>query len=214
MNKKINTILFDFDGTIADTNDLIIQSWQAVYRARLGHEGKPEEILATFGEPLYYTMGKVFPDFDIEESVDIYRSFQKGIFRQAIKPFPGMVDLIKGLKEQGYKMGIVTSRLKQSTFEGLECFGLENDIDEIVTVEDTDKHKPDPEPALICLERLGAKPEEAIMIGDSRFDIGCANNAGITSVLVAWSIAKEGQDSYYEPSHVIEKAEEFWALLE
>ena len=211
---KINTVIFDFDGTLADTNDLIIKSWQAVYMARHGKEGDHDHILSTFGEPLYHTMGKTFPEFDIEESVDIYRSFQKDIFKDTIKPFPGMVELIKELKEKGYKTGIVTSRLRASTYEGLQCFGVEEYIDEIVTVEDCDKHKPDPEPALMCLERLGSTPEESVMIGDSQFDIGCANNAGMTSVMVSWSRAVDGQDAIYIPDYIIEEAEDLWDIIE
>lgn len=191
--KKINTVIFDFDGTIADTNQLIVDSWQAVYRARTGAEGDVDYILSTFGEPLYYSMEKAFPDFDLEETVSIYRDFQRTIFRDAIKPFPGMGELIKGLKDKGYKTGIVTSRLKASTLEGLESMGLEDYIDDLVTVEDTEIHKPNPEPALICLEKLGRKPEESLMIGDSDFDIGCGNNAGMVTVLVGWSAAAKSE---------------------
>lgn len=223
---KINTVIFDFDGTIADTNQLIIDSWQAVYRAYTGAEGDIDYILSTFGEPLYYSMAKAFPDKDLEETVDIYRNYQKGIFKDSIKAFSGMVDLIKQLKEKGYKLGIVTSRLRASTYEGLEVFGISKLIDEIVTVEDTDKHKPDPEPALICLDWLDAKPEEAIMIGDSLFDMGCGKNAGMQTVMVGWSAAADGdlesvaiqgiseeEAKAFVPDYIINKAEELWNII-
>ena len=222
---SINTVIFDFDGTIADTNQLIIDSWQAVYRAYTGKEGDLKFILSTFGETLYKAMENAFPEHDLEEAVSIYRNYQKEIFRDKIKAFPGMNDLIKELKEKEYKIGIVTSRLKQSTYEGLEVLGVEDCIDEIVTVEDTDKHKPDPEPARICLERLGSKPEESIMIGDSFFDIGCAKNAGMKAIMVKWSQAlTTGADSaaipkgeknskIFEPDYYIDAAEEVWEIL-
>ena len=184
---KFTTVVFDFDGTIADTNQLIIGSWQAVFRARRGVEGEISDILATFGEPLYYTMEKLFPEFDVEESVDIYRSYQKEIFVDQIEIFPGMKELVLELKERGYKVGIATSRLRASTLLGLNKFGLEDKIDALVTVEDTAKHKPDPEPALICLEKLGSTADESIMVGDSAYDMGCGKNAGMTTVLVGWS---------------------------
>ena len=238
---KINTVIFDFDGTIADTNQLIIDSWQAVYRAYTGQDGDEKYILSTFGEPLYYSMAKTFPEYDLEETVSIYRNFQKGIFKDTIKVFPGMVNLIKALKEKGYKTGIVTARLRYSTYEGLSIFGIQNCIDEIVTVEDTEKHKPDPEPALICLERLESKAEESIMVGDSLFDIGCAKNAGMKSVMVKWSAAAQmGMESaavqaalgdagdgaegdaengagesasLFTPDYYIETAEDLWEIL-
>ena len=223
---KINTVVFDFDGTIADTNQIIIDSWQAAFRARTGKEGDVNYILSTFGEPLYYSMEKAFPEFDLEETVQIYRDYQKTIFKDEIKAFPGMVDLIKELKAKGYKIGIATSRLREPTYEGLEVMGLTDYVDAVVTVEETTKHKPDPEPALICLEKLGSKPEESIMIGDSAFDMGCGKNAGMETVMVSWSatassgvesVAKESVDSsehnIFEPDFVIDRAEDFWKCL-
>lgn len=213
MSKKFTTVIFDFDGTIADTNQLIVNSWQAVFNARTGQPGDIDRILASFGEPLYDTMAKFFPDFDVEESVEIYRNYQGKIFLDEIKEFPGMIDLIKGLKGNGYKVGIATSRLKGSTLQGLEKFGLTETVDALVTVEDTEKHKPDPEPALICLHKLGSTGEESIMVGDSIFDIGCGKNAGMTTVLVGWSEVAGQNGGMFTPDYVIEKAEDLWDVL-
>ena len=222
---EITTILFDFDGTVADTNQLILESWQAVYRERTGKDGDEEYIFSTFGEPLYLSMEKAFPDFDVEETVQIYREFQKDIFDSAIKAFPGIVDLISGLHDKGYKIGIVTSRLKPSTIRGSEIIGVKDYIDAFVTVEDTDKSKPDPEPALLCLEKLRSKAEESIMVGDSAFDMGCGKNAGMTTVMVGWSeaaksegsVAKEsaGDDErdIFTPDHIIKNPEDLWGIL-
>ena len=185
----IDTVLFDFDGTIADTNDLIIASWQYTYRERLGHTVSKDEILRSFGEPLVETMAKVFPEYDVDESIAIYRDFQKEIFSDAIKPFPGIPELVKELSARGYKIGIVTSRVRSSTYLGLEIFGLDPYIDAVITCEDCAEHKPGPGPCLACLEALGSKPENAVMVGDSKYDIGCANHAGVTSVMVGWSMA-------------------------
>ena len=222
----INTVIFDFDGTIADTNQLIIDSWHAVYRAYTGKEGDVDYILSTFGEPLHPSMEKAFPDKDLEEAVSIYRNYQKKIFRDEIKAFPGMVELVRGLKEKNYKIGIVTSRLKASTLEGLDVFGIANIIDEIVTVEDTDKHKPHPEPARICLERLNSNPEEAVMIGDSPFDMGCGKNAGMKTIMVGWSVTansnkesvalkdiSEEEKMTFLPDYVIATPEDFWNIV-
>ena len=222
--KKFDTVVFDFDGTIADTNRLIVDSWQSVFMARTGEKGDEERILATFGEPLYYTMEKLFPDYDVEESVGIYRNYQKDVFYDRIDIFPGMKELILGLKARGYKVGIATSRLKASTLLGLKKFELVDAIDALVTVEDTEKHKPDPEPALICLEKLGSDPDTSIMLGDSAYDMGCGKNAGMTTVLVGWSeVAKSGVEStakdadardIFTPDYIIEEAKDLWEILE
>ena len=226
---KIDTVIFDFDGTIADTNQIIIDSWQAVYRAYTGRDGDSDYILSTFGEPLFSSMEKAFPDKDLEETVNIYREFQKTIFRDRIRIFPGMRELIIGLKEAGYKTGIATSRLRESTIPGMESLGIVDYIDQVVTVDETTKHKPDPEPALICLQKLGSRPETGIMIGDSAFDMGCGKNAGLTTVMVGWSEAaksekesvatKRGEyqdyhESVFVPDYIIEEAQDLWGVLD
>ncbi len=211
----IKTILFDFDGTVANTNRLIIDSWQHVFRTVHGKEADEADIKATFGEPLGVSMVKNFPDMNPEDAIDMYRSHQKDIYEEMIEPFPGMVELLKGLKAKGYQVGIVTSRLRNSTMIGLRKFGLAETADCIVTCEDTDKHKPDPEPALIALEKLSAKADETLMVGDSMFDIKCAHNAGIKAVMVGWAEAITETDltGSDRPEYCIEKAEDLYDIL-
>ena len=210
-----NSILFDFDGTLANTNGLVIGSWKHVFRVLKGIEQSEEEIKKTFGEPLGVSMEKFFPETPVDEAIDIYRSHQKDIFEEMIEPFPGMVDLVKGLKDKGYKVAITTSRMYSSTMVGLRKFGLDEVFDVIVTANDTTKHKPDPEPVLITLEKLGAKPEEALMIGDSMFDIKCAHNAGVKAVLVGWAeaVSEEDLNGPDKPEYFIETAEELFDLV-
>ena len=213
---KINTVLFDFDGTIMDTNSVIMQSWQHTFRTVEGKERPEEDIIGTFGEPLYVTMEKLLPQISVEEGAEIYRSFHHDNFIDLIDIFPGILELLEELKARGYKTGIVTSRLRHTTEIGLNKYDMEQYFDVIVTCDDTDKHKPDPEPVNIALERLGSKPEEAIMVGDSMFDILCAKNAGVKAALVSWALAVSEEDKNGEnaPNYIIEKAEDLLDLLE
>lgn len=213
--KKKTTILFDFDGTIMDTNDIIVKSWQHTFRTLEGKERPVEEILATFGEPLHITIERILPDFDADEAIEIYRSYQFEHYHELIELFPGMEELIATLKQKGYKLAVVTSRLRSSTETGLNKFDLKTYFDVIVTADDTTKHKPDPEPALIALEKLGSKPEEALMIGDSMFDVLCAQNAGVEAVLVSWAMAAEAQEKIekVKPEYIIEEAKELLEIL-
>lgn len=212
---KINTVLFDFDGTIMDTNDLIINSWQHTFRTLEGKERAEADIVATLGEPLALSMKNLLPGIPVEEAIEIYREYQYGNFSDEISVFPGMLDLIFALKKQGYKMGIVTSRMTGTTLQGLEKFGIRECFEAVVTCDHTDKHKPDPEPVYIALELLGSRPEECIMIGDSKFDIQCAKNAGVTSVLVGWAIALAEGDrkGEWEPEHIIHRAADLFKLI-
>ena len=213
---KINTVLFDFDGTIMDTNNVILKSWQHTFRTFEGKERTEEEIIGTFGEPLHLTMEKVLPDVPLEESVAVYREYNYANFLELIDLFPGILELVKELKARGYKTGIVTSRLKNTTGIGLRKYDMEKYFDVIVTCDDTDKHKPHPEPVNIALERLSSKPEEAIMIGDSMFDILCAKNAGVKAALVSWTIAvgEEEKTGENAPDYILENAEDLFGILE
>jgi len=210
--RKITTVLFDYDGTLMDTNEIIIESWQHTFRTLTGKEGDVKAILKTFGEPLRDTMQKFFPQHDTEEAVEIYRSYQVTFYKKLIQMFPGTRELIETLKERGYKLGIVTSRLRPTTMDGLDKYGLTDCFDYIVTADDTDKHKPDPEPVLIALRKLHSQPEEAIMVGDTMFDIGCGKNAGAHTVMVNWAMAPASEE--YLPDYRIDRPEELLDVIE
>lgn len=214
---NIDTVLFDFDGTVMNTNDVILKSWQHTFRTLRGREEDPEVLLKTFGEPLETTMKKFFPEIPVEESIKVYRSFHYDNFGDLISVFPGMDDLIAEVKRRGYKLGLVTSRLYNTTMQGLEKYGLKEYFDAIVTANDTTKHKPDPEPVNITLEKLGAKPENSIMLGDTLFDLLCAKNAGVRSVLVSWSLALSGKTKEdlgdAAPDYILEKPEDLLEII-
>lgn len=209
---RITTVLFDFDGTIMDTNDLILKSWKNTFRVLRGEEVSEDVILPTLGEPLELTMEKFFPEVPLQKCLDTYRSWHHDNFVQLIKMFPGMMQLLEELKARGYRMGLVTSRLKYTTMLGVEKYDLGRFFDYILTADDTDKHKPDPAPILITMEKMGADPAEAIMVGDTLLDLGCARNAGVPSVLVDWTIAVP-EEKKNEADYVIKKAEELLEIL-
>lgn len=215
--RKKDTVLFDFDGTIMDTNDVILKSWQYTFMSLENREADEDELKKTFGEPLDITISRFFPEVPVEKSIEIYRSYQRDHFRELITLFPGMKELLKVLKKQGYKIGLVTSRLYNTTVQGLEKYQIKEYFDAIVTPEDTDRHKPDPEPVLIALEKLGSIPENAVMLGDTLFDIKCAGNAGVESVLVSWSFALSGETKESlggdAPDYIIGKPDELLEIL-
>lgn len=213
---NINTILFDFDGTLMDTNNVIIQSWQHTFRTLEGKERDVAEIISTFGEPLADTMKKFFPDRPLDETTEVYRSYHYDNFTDLIDIFPGIIDLLKELKKNGYKTAVVTSRLMRTTKSGMDKFDLNQYFDEVITCDHTEKHKPDPEPIEIALAKLQAKPEEALMLGDTMFDILCAKNAGVKSVLVGWALAvtEDEKSGSNAPDFIIEKPEEIFTVIE
>jgi pyrophosphatase PpaX len=215
IKETIDTILFDFDGTIMDTADVIIGSWQHTFMTFEGKERPVEEIVKTFGEILSHTMSKVLPHVDTQEAIETYRSYHRDNFGERISVFEGVPELLAELKKRNYKIGLVTSRLGGTTWEGLRQYNLAEYFDVVVSCDDTDKHKPDPAPVNIALERLGSRPENAMMLGDTMFDILCARNAGVKSVLVGWHVAMSPEDisGADGPDFIIEKAEDLLSLI-
>lgn len=213
--RNIDTVLFDFDGTIMDTNQVIIDSWQHTFMTIDGEKRRVEDIVKTFGEPLSTTMKNFFKNVPVEESVKIYRDYHYANFSKLISLFPGMKEIVEKVRAKGYKVGLVTSRLRGTTMEGLKKYGMENHFDQVITMEDCTKHKPDPEPINIALKRLKSTAEKSIMIGDTDFDILCAKNAGVKSVLVGWTIAvsHEDENNLYKPDYIINKAEEILEII-
>lgn len=193
----INTILFDFDGTVINTNDVVTDAWQHTYKHYLGHEMPVEHIEKTFGEPLLVSMEREFPGVPPLESAGIYRNRQAEKAEELVKLFPGIVEMLQAVKDAGYKTCVVTSRTRETTLYYMNQFGIAHYFDELVSCDDTTIHKPNPEPALMGLDKVNAKPEEAVMIGDSPYDMLCANNAGVKTVLVEWR-AKGNDDKLKE----------------
>ena len=209
----IRNILFDLDGTLLDTNELIIQSFQHTYQRHLNKQVNKEEIIKNFGEILKITLDREFGEAG-EEAIKTYRSFQIGNFEKLIAIHSGVKEGVIELHKQGYKLGIVTSRLNDSALRGLNHFGLKDYFESIVGADNTDVHKPDPTPAFLALKELEGKPEETLLVGDSPYDILCGKNAGITSVIVGWSALPMDMLLKYEPDYVVDSMEELVALVE
>lgn len=188
----LKAVLIDFDGTLAYTNDVILKSFQHTFRTFWGREVDGEKIKADFGEPMRITLTRLFGAEYVDEAIDVYKSFQGDRFMEFVTLFPGMDKLVYDLKKEGFKVAMVTSRMKDSVMDGLRKFGLDEAFDTITTINDITKHKPDPEAILVTLEKLGIGPDEAVMVGDSKFDIYCSKNAGVRSMLVDWSETRDG----------------------
>jgi pyrophosphatase PpaX len=213
---KYKAVLFDFDGTLMDTTPIIVRSWNHTTRTLLGRELPMEELAQTFGEPILETCKKLFPDTDPHEAAEIYRLYQNSEKDLVIYMMDGMADLVRGLKARGILTGVVTSRYWTTSPKDIYEFPVYDDLDVFIGGEDSHAHKPDPEPVLMALERLGVKPSEAILIGDTAFDILCGHNAGVDVALVGWtlSVPEEQRVGAMKPEYVIDKAEDMYSVLE
>lgn len=212
-------IIFDFDGTLACTNDIIVESWQATFEHYLGYVPERRKIEAMFGETIRYTIATNFPNETFDDVCGYYRAYQNAHSDGKVYVFDGIRELLDELHARGYKVGVATSRTGNSFWSYMKELGMEDDITVVVAAEDVSKHKPDPESVIVALEKLGGsadRPEEAIMIGDTKFDIGSAMNAGVDSVLVGWSHYVDEEDmkaAGYEPTYRIAKPLDLLELI-
>ncbi|MBR2673971.1 MAG: HAD-IA family hydrolase [Mogibacterium sp.] len=209
-------IIWDFDGTIANTNDIIIETWQATFKRFLGHEVPVKEIEATFGETLKHSILEKLPDAKYEDVRDFYREYQDSHCKGRAYVFPGVKELMERLCSEGYKIGVATSRTAYSFHRYTKELEIDHLIDELISMEDVKNHKPHPESITALLDKFGGKPEEAIMLGDTKYDIGCANNAGVDSVLVGWSHYVDEEDmaaAGYVPTYRIKTPSELLEII-
>ncbi len=200
----INTLLFDLDGTLIDTNELILQSFSHTFEKYIPERRfTREEILPFNGPTLLESFSSVDPD-RAEEMIAEYRKFNHEKHDELVTEFPGVFDTIKTLKEKGYKIGVVTTKIKNTVNMGLKLTKLDQFFDVVVTLDDVENPKPDAEPVLLALKLLGSTPEEAIMVGDNYQDIVSGKNAGTKTAGVAWS--HKGKDFLleYKPDFMLE----------
>ena len=199
----IKAILFDLDGTLIDTNDLIIKSFKHAFRTHLNIEVDEKVIVNFFGEPLDLSF-KTYDEENVDTMVNIYREFNEKNHDELAKSFEGIEEALKGLKEIGVKIAVVTSKRRLLAERGLKLFKLKEYFDVIVTPEDTLLHKPNGEPVAKACQLLDIKTSEAIMVGDSHNDILCGRNAGSKTCLVKYTALAIEDLNKYNPDYVVE----------
>jgi len=208
----IKAILFDLDGTIIDTNELILTSFNYVLNNYLGLNIRKEEIVESFGIPLKDVMDHYAKE-RAEELVDEYIRYSLESHDKYIKSYDHVEEGLLKLKNKGFKLAIVTSKRRGTALRGLNCFDLEKYFDVIITPEDSKKHKPDGEPVLKACEVLKVKPEETIMVGDSHNDILCGKNAGSKTCLVNYTALNVEKIKTHNPDFIIDKIEDLIELI-
>ncbi len=213
MDNKITTLLFDLDGTLIDTNELIITSFLHTLEQYFPGQYQQQDVLPFLGPTLYDTFSKLNPD-KVDEMSHVYRTFNKAKHDSFVKEFPGVYDTMKQLKEAGFKMGIVTSKMSDVAIMGMKLTKIDPFFDTIVASEHIENPKPDPEAIYKALEELGSSPDEAIMVGDNGSDILAGKNAGVrTTVGVSWSIKGREHVRSFEPDYILEHITDIYPIV-
>jgi pyrophosphatase PpaX len=199
----ITTVLFDLDGTIVDTNELIINSFLHTLEGLSEKIFTREDIIPHMGYSLIEQI-KFFTGLEqVDDLIVKYRKFNLEKHDEMVKEFPYVREVLEQLQAAGIKMGVVTNKMQITTVMGLKLCGLDKFMDTIVTVDDVPQGKPDPAMVRLALNRLQIPAEQALMVGDSQYDILAARAAGVASVGVAWSMKGEEHLRQYDPTYMI-----------
>ena len=180
-------VVFDLDGTVVDTVELIVESYRYATSTVLGEVLPDEFILAGVGRPLRAQMERLSTEH-ARELYDVYREYNHRRHDELIRGYDGIEEVLDALKAAGRRTGIVTSKSRDTTGMAFRAVGLEERFDVVVTATDTSEHKPSPVPLQLCLQRLGATAAGSIYVGDSPFDVQAGAAAGMTTAAVAWGV--------------------------
>jgi len=211
----IRTVLFDLDGTLIDSVQLILES----YRHTLASHGLPprsdEEWLSGVGTPLSAQFAAWGDDPGMMEAlIATYREYNLANHDRMVRVFPGIVDVVNALRERDVPMGLVTSKARKGALRGLRLVGLADAMDVLVCADEVTNAKPHPEPVATAVRLLGADPGTTVYVGDSIHDLHSGRGAGVHTAAVLWGPFRRAQLEPGEPDFWLEHPSELLGLVD
>lgn len=209
--KQYSTFLFDFDGTLLDSNAHVIRCFQLAFQEVLGVTLPEETITATFGIPLAEALEDPAPAH-AEELLRVYRKHSDACGMSLLHEIDGARAVLEALHAHGCTNAIVTSKKEVNARAQMAHIGIDHLIDLLVGPEKTTAHKPDPAPVRYAINALGADPRDCLMIGDSPNDILCGKNAHIDTAGVRFTAVSLESLEAAQPTYMIDALSELLAL--
>jgi pyrophosphatase PpaX len=210
---RFPVVLFDLDGTLIDSAAIILSSFHHAARSVLQREFSDEYILAAVGGSNLTEQMRRLDAARVDELIDAYREHNAPLHAQ-LQSCTGVTEVLDELRAQERRLGLVTAKRHATidlAFDALPELGV---FDVIVASDDTERHKPDPQPIVRALELLGARGEDAAYVGDSPFDVRAAKAAGVFAIAVAWGdIHPRERVEAEHPDAFVDTAEELLAAL-
>ncbi|MBV8562315.1 MAG: HAD-IA family hydrolase [Actinobacteria bacterium] len=210
---RFPVVLFDFDGTVVDSGAIILASMRHATREVLGREYSDAELLQAVGGPGLEAQMRVFAPEHVDELVRVYRAHNEPLHDE-LEACVGMEDVLVRLREEGRRLGIVSAKRRATVDLAFETVPIAHLFEAVVGGDETELHKPNPEPLLLGAERMGADPADCAYVGDSPFDMRAAKAAGMFAVAVTWGrIHDRSRLEAEEPDAIVDSAEELLAVL-
>ncbi|MFV0392918.1 MAG: pyrophosphatase PpaX [Coprobacillaceae bacterium] len=206
MNRKLG-ILFDLDGTVLDTEELIFESFKYVFRKyKPGYTLSKEELLSFLGPSLKDSFERFFDSKIVDELIEYYREFNHAKHEEYVTIYPTVVETLETLKKEGYPLAIVTTKANHVAHIGLDLFDLTKYFDSVVGLDDVKTTKPNPEGIYKAMKEL--RVDKAVMIGDNITDIQAGKNAGVYTIGVKWAAKGYQEMAKLEPDLLIDEMSE------
>ena len=205
---RFPVVLFDLDGTVVDSGSIILASMRHATREVLGRDFGDAELMQAVGGPGLEAQMEVFAPERVDELVQVYRAHNEPLHDE-LEACAGMEDVLLRLHEQGHRLGIVTAKRRATVELAFARVPIAHLFETVVGGDETQKHKPDPEPLLLAAKRMSAQPDETAYVGDSPFDIRAAKAAGMHAIAVTWGrIHDRERLEREEPDAIVDTAEE------
>lgn len=196
-------IVFDFDGTLIDSNYLIDKTLKETSKQVLKKTIEQSTIDEVWGKVLHEQM-KTLDKERVDELSTFYANYYEEHRDEHTKIFHGIHDMLDDLKALGIQMSIVTNKGRGGLEHGLDMFDLNGYFDVCLAKTDVEYKKPHPEGLLKVMAYYGAKAEEVLFVGDSIHDIECGKNAGVDTALVKWTVIDLEGLLKEKPTYLIE----------
>jgi pyrophosphatase PpaX len=205
---RFPVVLFDLDGTVVDSGGIILASMRHATREVLGRDFGDAELMQAVGGPGLEAQMEVFAPERVDDLVRVYRAHNEPLHDE-LEACAGMEDVLLRLHEQGHRLGVVTAKRRSTVELAFARVPIAHLFETVVGGDETQKHKPDPEPLLLAAERMNARPDETAYVGDSPFDIRAAKAAGMHAIAVTWGrIHDRERLEREEPDAIVDTAEE------
>lgn len=211
--RAYDTVLFDLDGTILDTNELIIISFLHALEGVAEEGFSREHIIPSMGAPLVDQMRRFSGLDNVDHLIDAYREVNLRLHDQYVKLFEQVEEVLADLHADGVKLGVVTTKMRLTTDRGLAFTNIAKYMDVVITIDDVQHAKPHAEPVQKALQGLGADPQRALMVGDSTVDIQSGINAGVKTVGVSWSLKGEQVLREAGAHYIIQSMQELYDIV-
>lgn len=210
----IRTVLFDLDGTLIDSVRLILDS----YHHTLATHGLPprtdEEWLAGIGTPLSAQFGPWRDDpATLEALIATYREYNLKHHDRMVTVYPGVVAVVRALKDEGISTGLVTSKNRSGALRGLTLAQLESVMDVLVCADEVENPKPHPEPVEKAVRLLHADPRATVYVGDSIHDMRSGRAAGVRTAAVLWGPFGRSHLEGAQPDYWLERPDDLLTLV-